>query len=448
MLKRLISLYNSFALTKRTYFVLAGIVVVFIISFFIPSLYAIASIALWMICITVFLDILVLYTRAKGFSADRIVADRFSNGDQNLIQLNLTNNYTFRVKAFIIDELPVQFQQNQSSFNITLKGGEERGHSYFLKPMQRGEYAFGAINAFITSPLRLVERRYNIDAAQVIPTYPSFQQLKRYQLMALSNRLNETGSRRLRKLGSSTEFEQIKEYVIGDDYKKVNWKATARKGDIMVNTFTDEKSQHIYCLVDKGRNMKMPFEGMTLLDYAINASLVLTNVALLKHDKAGLLTFASKPETFLPADRKGIQMELILENLYRQQTHFSETDFEALYAHIHGKIKNRSLLILFTNFESIHGFQRQLPYLRRMAKNHLLLVVFFENTELKALRENPAANLEDIYIKTIADKFAFEKKLIVKELQQHGILSVLTTPQQLTINTINKYIELKSRQAI
>lgn len=448
MLKRLTRLYHSFALTNRTYYLLAAIVALFIISFFIPSLYALALIGLWVLCITVLLDALVLYTKANGFSAERNTADRFSNGDQNLIQLQLRNHYSFRVKATIIDELPAQFQQTKSVYSLTLKGGEEQEQAYSLKPMQRGEYAFGAINAFITSPLRLVERRYSIEAEQTIPTYPSFQQLKRYQLMALSSRLNETGTRRLRKLGSSTEFEQIKEYVTGDDYKKVNWKATARKGDIMVNTFTDEKSQHIYCLIDKGRNMKMPFEGMTLLDYAINASLVLTNIALLKHDKAGLLTFASKPESFLPADRKGMQMELILENLYRQETHFSETDFEALYAHVHGKIKNRSLLILFTNFESIHGFQRQLPYLRRIAKSHLLLIVFFENTELKTLREKPAANLEDIYIKTIADKFAFEKKLIVKELQQHGILSVLTTPQQLTVNTINKYIELKARQAI
>jgi uncharacterized protein (DUF58 family) len=143
-----------------------------------------------------------------------------------------------------------------------------------------------------------------------------------------------------------------------------------------------------------------------------------------------------------------MQMELILENLYRQQTHFSETDFEALYTHLHSKVKNRSLLILFTNFESIPGFQRQLPYLRRIAKQHLLLVVFFENTELKALREKPAGDLEEIYIQTIADKFAFEKRLIVKELQHCGILSLLTPPEALTVNTINKYIELKARQAI
>lgn len=442
------ALYKSFLLTRRTYTLLAAIVVCFIISFFAPALYQVALICLLLLVFTIVLDTIALYSRKAAITAGRTTPDRLSNGDQNVIQLTLINNYSFTVKTKIIDELPFQFQKSFETDSIVLKTAQSRDIFYNIRPVERGEYIFGAINVFISSPLGLVERRFKFDAASVVPTYPAFHQMKKYQLMAVSNRLNENGSRRLRKLGSSAEFEQIKDYVTGDDYRKVNWKATARKGDIMVNTFTDEKSQHIYCLIDKGRNMKMPFGGMTLLDYAINASLVLANVALAKHDKAGLLTFASKPETFLPADRKGMQMELILENLYRQQTHFSETDFEALYAHLHNKIKNRSLLILFTNFESIPGFQRQLPYLRRIAKQHLLLVIFFENTELKALIEKPAEDLEEIYIQTIAGKFAFEKRLIVKELQHYGILSVLTAPETLTVNTINKYIELKARQAI
>ncbi|MBX2921275.1 MAG: DUF58 domain-containing protein [Chitinophagaceae bacterium] len=435
-------------LTPRTYILLGGIVLFFILSFFIPALYEIAMILLLVLCGMVLVDFLVLFARKKAVLAQRFAAERFSNGDINNIEIHLANGYPFVIRCIVIDELPFQFQQFKWKREAVLKGGQDYRIQYQLRPLQRGEYIFGDINIFITSPLRLVERRFVSQQKQAVPVYPSFQQLKRYQLMAISNRLNETGSRRLRKLGSSMEFEQIKEYVHGDDHRNVNWKATARKGDIMVNTFTDEKSQHIYCMIDKGRNMKMPFEGMTLLDYAINASLVLCNVALLKHDKAGLITFASKPETFVPADKKGIQMELILENLYRQQTHFSDSDFEALYAQVRGRIKNRSLLVLFTNFESIYGFQRQLPYLKQIARHHLLLVVFFENTELKALREQSAQTLEDIYIKTIADKFAFEKRLIVKELQQQGILSVLSTPGDVTVNAINKYIELKARQAI
>jgi len=244
------------------------------------------------------------------------------------------------------------------------------------------------------------------------------------------------------------EFEQVKEYVQGDDYRTLNWTATARKGQLMVNNYTDEKSQQVYCIIDKGRVMKMPFEGMSLLDYAINASLVLSNVALLKHDKAGLVTFSEQVGAFLPANSKPVQMQSIREVLYNQKTRYLESDFEQLYAVLRRKISQRSLIILFTNFESLTGMRRHLPYLRKIASHHLLLTVFFENTELKSLVSAPATNVEEVYTKTVAEKFAFEKRLIAKELQQYGILSILTPPQDLTVNAINKYVELKARQAI
>ncbi len=439
--------YQSYKLTPRTYGILGGIVLVFVLSFFIPALYNIGLLLLWALCFAVLADTVVLYARQRAVTAHRLLAERLSNGDQNPVVINITNHYPFVITCRIIDELPFQFNIPSWNHRLRVDGNSQAGVSYTLKPVQRGAYTFGNINLLVTSPLQLAERRIVAAAGKTIAVYPSFLQMKKYQLLAISNRLNETGARRLRKLGNSMEFEQIKEYVSGDDYRNINWKATARKGGLMVNTFTDEKSQHVYCIIDKGRNMKMPFEGMTLLDYAINASLVLANVTLLKNDKAGLITFSHTTETFLSAERKGMQMELMLQNLYRQQTDFLESDFESLYMQIRNRIKSRSLLVLFTNFESIQGFQRQLPYLKQIARHHLLLVVFFENTELKQLRENPAENLEDIYIKTIADKYAFEKRLIVKALRQHGIIALLTPPQQVTVNAINQYLELKTRQA-
>ena len=151
---------------------------------------------------------------------------------------------------------------------------------YEVKPQERGEYNFGHINFFANGPLRMIQRRFVLGEEQTVKVYPSYIQMRKYQLLAIGNRLQETGVKRMRRLGHSMEFEQIKEYVRGDDYRTINWKATARKGDLMVNNYTDERSQQIYCLINKGRVMKMPFEGMTLLDYAINASLVLSSVAL------------------------------------------------------------------------------------------------------------------------------------------------------------------------
>jgi len=204
----------------------------------------------------------------------------------------------------------------------------------------------------------------------------------------------------------------------------------------------------VYAIIDKGRTMKMPFEGMTLLDYAINASLVIANIAIRKQDKAGLIAFQHKIQALLPASRRNRQMFLLMEALYKQKTAYKEANFAALYATVKRKITQRSLLLLFTNFESLSGLERQLLYLRRMATQHLVVVIFFKNTELYALLDKEVHSTEEVYHKTIAEKFAFEKKMIVDELAKYGIQSVLTTPQELSVDTINKYLELKARGLI
>ncbi len=376
------------------------------------------------------------------------MSDRLSNGDTNHIELQVVNRMNHAVHMEIIDELPEQFQLRDFILKRNFKAREEKKIGFDLTPRERGMYNFGDTHLYISSGLGLVTRRFTAATARDIPVYPSYMQLKKYQLISQTAMLNEHGSKRMRKIGQSMEFEQIKDYVTGDDVRTLNWKATARKGMLMINNYADEKSQQVFCIIDKGRLMKMPFGGLTLLDYAINSCLVMSNVCLQKQDRIGLITFADKMGAIIAADRKPIQRENILEALYRQQTAFLESDFEMLYLQVRRRIKQRSLLILYTNFESLNGLHRQLNYLRSLAKHHLLLVVFFENTELVKLSHTNALNLEDVYVKTIADKFVFEKKLIVKELLKYGILSILTAPENLTVNTVNKYLELKTRQAI
>jgi len=441
---------KSVYLNNIVYYVAGAAAVVFVLSYFQPALYRIGGLILLLLAIAIAVDMLLIYSKRKGVVAKRTVGDRFSIGDENKVVLQLTNNYSFPVRTSIIDELPIQFQERKWLKRMILKGSSSDELVYLLKPATRGEYIFHDINVYVHAPLQLVKRRYIFPSEQIVKVYPSYIQMRRYQLLAVSNRLQDVGVKRIRKIGHSMEFEQIKEYVRGDDYRTINWKATARKsGDgLMVNTFTDERSQQIYCLINKGRVMKMPFNGMTLLDYAINASLVLSNVALVKQDKAGLITFEKNIDTFLVADKKPMQMNMLLETLYKQKTDFLEPDFEKLFSTIRNRVTNRSLLVLFTNFESLESLQREMPALKKIARYHLLLIVFFENTELKSLVERNAASLEDIYIKTIAEKFSFEKRQMVKELHKNGIPSILTTPESLTVNTVNKYLELKTRMSI
>ncbi|HNR18008.1 MAG TPA: DUF58 domain-containing protein [Chitinophagaceae bacterium] len=439
---------KSFYLNGIVYYIAGSAAIIYALSYFLPSLFQIGNIILVLLAIAIFIDAILVYSKKDGIRAKRMVSDRFSIGDLNKVIIQLTNQYGFDVKASIIDELPVQFQERNWIRKVQLQKETLFDLEYSLRPTSRGEYIFNDINIFVHAPLKLVKRRYIFPGEQAVKVYPSYMQMRRYQLLAVSNRLQEAGVKKIRKLGHSMEFEQIKEYVRGDDYRTINWKATARKNDLMVNNYTDERSQQIYCLINKGRVMKMPFHGLTLLDYSINASLVLSNVALVRQDKAGLITFEKNLDTFLAADKKPTQMNLVLETLYKQKTDFLEADFEKLFSVIRNRITNRSLLILFTNFESMESLQREMPALKKIAKYHLLLVVFFENTELKSLIEGRTSTLEDIYIKTIAEKFNYEKRLMVKELHKNGIPSILTTPEGLTVNTVNKYLELKTRMSI
>jgi uncharacterized protein (DUF58 family) len=422
--------------------------VMFIFRFFIPWLGVIPFVFAGTILLLFILDYLALFNKGQSIFAARTHAERFSNGDENPVRIDLENRYPFPVKLEVIDEIPHQFQKRNVLFQVALPSGSSKIIQYVLRPVKRGEYEFGSVNVFAGTPIGFATRRFRFDAARSVPVYPSYIEMRKYQLMAVHNRLGEIGVKKVRRLGHSLEFEQIKEYVSGDDYRTVNWKASARKGQVMVNHFIDERSQQVYCIIDKSRSMKMPFDGLSLLDYAINASVVLLNIALMKQDRAGLITFSERLGNVLMAEKKATQMQSILEVLYNQKTRYLESDFDRLYAHIRSRISQRSLLILFTNFESMSGLQRQLPYLRKIAQHHLLLVVFFENTELRELINRKVNDVESIYIKTIAEKFAFEKKLIAKELQKYGILSILSAPKNITVDTVNKYLEIKSRNLV
>ena len=447
--QQLIQWFNtsSLYLDRKVYYAAFAVAGIFVLSFFFPVLFTVATAFLILLFVAISIDILLLY-RGRNITGQRVVPERLSNGDENKVLLHLSNRYDFKVECVIIDELPYQFQETGWERNVMLERNSKSTIEYFLKPVERGTYHFGDINVYVTSPLNVIKRRYRLKADEVVKVYPSYIQMRRYELHAVANAADQAGVKKMRRLGHSMEFEQIKEYVRGDDYRTINWKATARRGDLMVNNYTDERSQQIYCIINKGRVMKMPFEGLTLLDYAINASLVLSNTALQKHDKAGLITFAENLDTFITADKKPGQLNQILESLYKQQTAFLEPDFEKLFSVVRNRITQRSLLVLFTNFESVESLERELASLKRLAHYHLLMVVLFENTELKQLTQAPAETIESIYIKTIAEKYRHEKILIQKELQKHGITTVLTTPQRLTINALNKYLELKNRQSI
>ncbi|WP_406684544.1 DUF58 domain-containing protein [Seonamhaeicola sp. MEBiC1930] len=436
---------KPFYIQNRFFYICIGIMILFVISFVFPVWFNTVRLLLLVLIALTFLDTLILFATKRGLKGTRTLPEKLSNGDKNPIHLSIENFYTFPVYIRIIDEIPEQFQVRNFKIDRKLTPSSITALEYEVRPTERGEYHFGKLNIYVSSVFGLISRRFSFNDGEMVPTYPSFIQLRKYNLLAISNNLNQYGIKKVRKLGHTMEFEQIKEYVLGDDLRTINWKATAKKNQLMVNQYQDEKSQPIYSVIDKGRVMKMPFNGLSLLDYAINAALVISNVALKKQDKAGIFSFSKKVENRVVAERRSSQMNLILEGLYNVNTDFFESDFGRLYADIKRNITQRSLILLYTNFETLDGLHRQLPYLKGIAKSHLLVVIFFKNTELNNLIQNKAETVQQAYDKVIAEKFSFEKRLIVNELKKYGIYSILTTPENLTIDTINKYLEIKAR---
>ncbi len=437
--------FKPFYIQPRFFYAGIGIVVLFGLSYFIPILFNIAQLSIAVLLLLLFLDFLIIFIGKHNIEATRVLPDKFSNGDKNRIDLDIRNNYSFIIYLEIIDEIPEQFQIRDFKITDRIAPRKSKIISYNLKPTERGEYHFGHLNVYATSILNLVAKRFMFQDGDMVPTYPSFKQLKKFELLNINKNSMEYGLKKVRRLGHTMEFEQIKDYVLGDDLRTINWKATAKRNQLMVNQFQDEKSQPVYSIIDKGRIMKMPFNGLSLLDYAINATLVISNIVLKKHDKSGMLSFSKRIDNIVVAERRSSQMQLILEALYNVKTDFFESDFSRLYGNIKKHITHRSLILMYTNFETLDGLNRQLPYLKAISKSHLLVVIFFKNTELTKLIKDKAETLQHVYDKVIAEKFAFEKRLIVNELKKYGIYSILTTPEKLTVDTINKYLEIKSR---
>jgi len=435
-------------LANRFFWLFGALAVLFVLSFWLPPFYPVAQV-LFVLCLSaVLLDAILLFGRQMEVRAQRQTPKVFGLSDQNTVHIWLENASPLPLRIKLIDELPVQFQERGFERQLSLKAGAEQTIGYELRPVERGEYAFGRINLFLATPLGLLERRMQQGEADKVPVYPSILQMKQLELRALDRIAQHPGIKKIRRIGHSYEFEQIKNYVRGDDYRSINWKASSRRNTLMVNQYEDERAQQIYSVIDKSRVMRMPFEGLSLMDYAINASLAISNIALQKYDRAGLITFSDKIGAALKSDSKPTQLNKILLALYKEKERPVEANYELLYYAARKLVKGRSLLLLYTNFESMFALERVLPVLRRINRIHLLVVVFFENTEIRAFVEQEAETVEDIYHQTVARKFLNEKMQMVQKLQQYGIQSVLTRPEDLSVNTVNKYLELKSRGLI
>ncbi len=440
-------LLKNIYLTYWFFILLTSIAFVFVLAFVFPFLFFIAQIILGIFVALIVVEIILLFTHKKPISGNRKVFNPMSLGDENKVKILVRNNYNFPIRLVVFDNAPYQLQLRDLRYAFFMLPQHSKQINYTVTPKDRGEYEFGDIFTFSSVFLHLVQRKFVVKAQQKVAVHPSILQMKKMELKVFA-KTTMTGIKKIRRLGHNNEFEQIKNYVQGDDFRTVNWKATSRRNELMVNQYQDERAQNVYSIIDKSRTMRMPFNELTLLDYAINSTLAFSNIVLRKGDKVGLITYSDKLGSKLAAERKAKQLQKIMQLLYNQKTKFLEANFELLYHSIRNHIKGRSLIMLYTNIETEYSLKRVLPYLKRINQKHVLVVIFFENTEVEKEIHVQPKNINEIYLKTFAEKYHMDKKHIAIELKKNGIQTILTKPENLSINTINKYLELKSRGVI
>ncbi|MEJ6757460.1 MAG: DUF58 domain-containing protein [Crocinitomicaceae bacterium] len=435
-------------LTRWFFALFSGVIILYIVAYSVPVMEFIANVVLAsLICLTA-IDALLVFTSVNPIVVTRDVNARLNLGDDNKVVLTVRNTTPQPINFSLIEGYPVEMQDRKTVLKGTLLPEKEKVFEYQYDASQRGKFEFGDVFIIIRSMFFMASRGVTIPLKQDVHVYPSVLQMKKYELLVFQQQKTSSGIKKIRRLGNNSEFEQIKNYVQGDDLKSINWKATSRRNELMVNQYQEEKSQSIYCIIDKSRNMQMDFDGLSLLDYSINSSLVFSNIALRKGDKAGLITYSDKIGTLLAAEKSAGQMRRIHESLYNQKTQFKESNFEILYQSIRQTIRSRSLLVLFTNFETEFSMRRAIPMLRRLNQKHVLVVIFFQNSELQEIAYQPSKNIKEVYTSVVAERMISLKSKIARELRQNGIQTVLTIPSELSVNTINKYLELKAKGSI
>lgn len=417
-----------------------------------------------------------LSPQPREFELKRQHDSRLSLGAQNRIIVSITNTGRHTVRALARDEYPPQFRakvivldanalvsatettQTRSGAErpITVRPRETARLAYYVNPPRRGDFQFGDLNLRWGGILGLVIRQARYPAAEPVKVYPNLLDIRKYELQARKGMLQEIGLRQARMLGSGTEFERLREYQMDDEFRKIDWKATARRGKPVTREFETEKSQTIMCLLDTGRLMRPPVSdaanqsghALAKLDYAVNAVLMLSYVAGLRGDRVGLLAFADDITSYLAPRAGRGQFYKMLASLYAVESQPVESDFVRAFSYLGAKHKKRSLVVIFSDIATGIAAETLVRQIAPLSPRHVpLLVAISDPTVVQIARQLPRDSV-GVYERAVAEQLIDERALILDKLRQRGVLTLDVPANQLTVAVVNKYLELKARGRI
>lgn len=379
-------------------------------------------------------------------SVERCEADKLSIYEKEAIGFYVYNKSNYRLYLELIDEMPeFHFETDNKLMKGIVEPHEKKLFQYFVVPTKRGAFTFNNVHIKCEGKLKLCTKTFRINLDKEFKVYPNLKNLRKYRLSVCNNRSYKQGQRNLRMLGKGSSFESLREYVPGDEYRKINWKATARGNKPIVNQYEPEKNQHVHIFIDTGRPMSYTIRGYRKLDMAVNTALVLSDVVNQNGDQSAVLTFNTEVNSMIMPGKGSEHRNKILEALYHIDGTNQTSNYDEAFYYFKKKERHRSIIFIFTDFETEEEAQNMLKVLPIISKNNLVVIVLIKNESLEKIGEMEIKGNEDLFNKGVALEQLDERRKIISLLNRRGILCVECPAEKLEYTAVNKYIQVKNR---
>lgn len=384
-----------------------------------------------------------LLRRAAEVRARRECEDILSLGARNLVTVTVENPTSLPFRLVLRDAPPDQCEIDAAYGAGALPAFGVFTFQYHLTPLQRGEHAFGPLTMRVKTPLGMWVAQLTPVTDGAVKVYPNIQQTRQQHLLSRRLRAPQMGLHSMRLRGQGMEFESLRDYLPDDELRRVDWHASARRGNLVTRQYDIERSQQIMLVLDLGRMMATHMEHMTKLDHAINASVLLTYVAAQSQDRVGVMAFANEVVTYLPPGKGVGQLPLVLDQLYPLQAQQVESDYRGAFTYLAHRLRKRSLILVFTDLIDPDSSRRLLDNLVLLHPQHLVLCVALSDYELKEILAGVPANQTGMYQQAVATAVLEDRHLALATLHKRGILTVDAAPSDLAVAVVNRYLAIK-----
>ncbi|MDR1664741.1 MAG: DUF58 domain-containing protein [Clostridiales bacterium] len=386
-------------------------------------------------------------TPGNAFTVSRKSDEKLFYKAENEISFTVENTSGYPLRVQARDEInDLHFTVTKQSLSRTVMPGGGETFTYAVVPSKRGAFLFHNIHLRYKGLLGLCVKYAVIPCPFDFKVYPNLKDLSKYRLMTQKSRLLPQGHKTVRLYGAGAEFESLRAYVDGDDYRKINWMATARENKLTVNQYQSEKNQPVFILLDAGRPMSYTVNGYKKLDYAVNAALILSDIVNSQNDNSGLLVFDETVRGRIMPGKGAAHRNRLMEALYHIEDSRATSDYESAFKQLCENQKRRSLVFIFTDFEILEEAEALTAHMEMLKRRHLPVVVFMKNENLTALAEQRAYGRKNKILRETAQEFLAERKRIFQTLNALRIPNIECEAERFAAEAVNQYLALQARR--